>query len=300
MAFLERQLQKCLNNLAEWSTKNGFKFSKSKTVAMHFCNKRNLHPDPELSLENTPIPVVTETKFLGIIFDNKLSFKPHIKYLKQKCQSSLNLLKVVSHMNWGGDSVTLLRLYKALIRSKLDYGCAVYGAARPSYLKCPNTVQNDALRLALGAYRTSPIESLEVEAGIPPLNLRRKKISLTFAMKQRANPTNPVNDTIFTPNFEPIYEKKPDSIPPFSLRVADDSKRVCPHPSYISIFKTTRAPPWTLIKPEVNMDLAALSKAETDSLVYRSKFNEIKAGVIDHEHIYTDGSKKVTGWEPPS
>ena len=51
----------------------------------------------------SPIPVVEESKFLGILFDRKLSFIPHIKYLKAKCLKALNLLKVLSHTSWGAD-----------------------------------------------------------------------------------------------------------------------------------------------------------------------------------------------------
>jgi hypothetical protein len=40
---------------------NGFKLSSSKTVGMHFCNKRGPHPDPELKLYNSPIKIVPET-----------------------------------------------------------------------------------------------------------------------------------------------------------------------------------------------------------------------------------------------
>ncbi len=42
-------------------------------------------------------------KFLGILFDSKLSFIPHIKYVKKKCITALNLLKTVSRMDWGAD-----------------------------------------------------------------------------------------------------------------------------------------------------------------------------------------------------
>ena len=42
-------------------------------------------------------------------------------------------------------------------------------SARPSYLKMLNTVHHQGLRLALGAFRTSPVESLYVEAGELPL-----------------------------------------------------------------------------------------------------------------------------------
>nr|KAG5685338.1 hypothetical protein BaRGS_017659 [Batillaria attramentaria] len=35
---------------------------------------------------------------------------------------ALDVLRVVGHTDWGGDRTVLLRLYRALVRSKLDYG----------------------------------------------------------------------------------------------------------------------------------------------------------------------------------
>jgi hypothetical protein len=52
---------------------------------MHCFIKHLLDPDPCLKINSSEIPVVNETKFLGLIFDRKLSFKPHIAYLKKKC-----------------------------------------------------------------------------------------------------------------------------------------------------------------------------------------------------------------------
>ena len=57
------------------------------------------------------IPVVTETKFLGLVFDRKLTFAAHIKYLKDRCLKALNLLLVVAHKDWGADSAALLKIY---------------------------------------------------------------------------------------------------------------------------------------------------------------------------------------------
>ena len=81
MSIIESQLQLCLNKLQQWATDNGFQFSKTKTVCMHICQKRGLHLDPQLFLDKSPIPVVEETKFLGVISDRKLSFVPHLKYV---------------------------------------------------------------------------------------------------------------------------------------------------------------------------------------------------------------------------
>src|SRR3989442_14110663 len=130
-----------------------------KLSAFTFVTNVEYTQTPVLLLNHQPIPIVAESKFLGVIFDKKLSFIPHLQNLRTKCAKSLNLLKVVSHRDWGGDSETLLKLYRTLIRSKLDYGSIVYGSARKSYLQMLDPIQNLSLRLCLGAFRTSPVES---------------------------------------------------------------------------------------------------------------------------------------------
>ena len=164
MSIIERQLQLCLNKLQQWATDSGFRLSKTKTVCMHICQKRGLHLDPQLFLDQCPIPVVEETKFLGVIFDRRLSFIPHLKYVKKKGLKALNVLNVIGNTEWGADRKVMLRLYRSLVRSKLDYGCSVYGSARKSYMQILDHVHNQGLRLCLGAFRTSPLESLYVDA----------------------------------------------------------------------------------------------------------------------------------------
>ena len=201
ICFRSKNMQR-LNRIEDWATRNGFKFSKSKTQCVHFCQQRKIHNDPALYIYGPQIPVVAESKFLGVIFDKKLSFIPHIKYLKAKCLKALNLLKVLSHTSWGADRTTLLHLYRSLIRSKLDYGSIVYGSARKSYLQMLDTVHNQGLRLALGAFRTSPVSSLNVEADEPSLWLRREKLSLQYAIRLAANPSNPAFEVTFPPHFQ--------------------------------------------------------------------------------------------------
>ena len=127
--------------------------------------------------------------------------------MKAKCLKALNLLKVLSHTSWGADRTTLLNLYRSLIRSKLDYGSIVYGSPRKSYLQMLDTVHNQGLRLALGAFRTSPVSSLNVEADEPSLWLRREKLSLQYASRLAINPSNPAFEVTFPPP-----KKKPNAI----------------------------------------------------------------------------------------
>ena len=175
---------------------------------MHFCRSRKSHLDPELTLDVYKLKLYLNSNLYGFFFfDSKLSFIPHINYLSNKCHT-LNLLRVASSMDWGADRNVLLRLYRTLVRSKLDYGCIVYGSARKSYLRKLDSIHNQGLRLALGAFRTSPVNSLYAEANEPSLNLRRKKLSLQYYLKLKSNPDNPTHQVVFEPLYKDEFIEK--------------------------------------------------------------------------------------------
>jgi hypothetical protein len=124
----------------------------------------------------------------------------------------MNLLRVVAHTDWGADTATLLKLYRSHVRSKLDYGSMVYGSARSSYLQSLDRVQNAALRVCLGAFRTSPISSLHVEANEMPLSLRRQQLSLQYMLKLKSNRSNPAHKCVFEPDCKVLFDVKPTVI----------------------------------------------------------------------------------------
>ena len=291
MDIIERQLQQCLNKLQIWSDENGFKFSKTKTKCMHFCNLRRLHPDPDLTLGNTKLEVVPEFKFLGVIFDKKLSFLPHIKSLKKKCQKAMNILRVIAHSDWGADKKVLLRLYRSLIRSKLDYGSIVYGSARKSYLQLLDPIQNQCLRLALGAFRTSPVNSLYAEANEPSLYYRREKLSLQYFLKLKSNPFNPTHRVVFNPQYKRLFQQKPNAIAPFGIRMEPIIDNLGVDTDSIAQYKLSDIPPWTLDTANFLFDLTSDKKSETDRAIFHSKYREIKEQYSSYKPIYTDGSK---------
>ena len=143
--------------------------------------------------------------------------EPHIKYLKARCQKSLNILKVLSRTEWGADRTKLLKLYRSLVRSKLDYGCIVYGSASKTALAKLDPVHNQGLRLSLGAFRSSPVESLYVEAHEPPLEIRRDKLALQYVIKLKANPENPAYNVVFNPKHQELYKDKESATDSFKI-----------------------------------------------------------------------------------
>ena len=189
-----RQLQTAIRHLEEWSSKTGFKFSVDKTVALHICRKRNCGKSTgPLLLNSTQIDEKDSHKYLGLIFDKSLTWNRHVDYLRAVCRKRLNLLKHLSHLTWGADSKSLTRIYDALIKSKIEYGIEAYGSAAPSILGKLDSLQNEALRIATGAFKCTKIASLEVLSGVIPLDLSRQLKLGKYALRVWSNHSNPTN-----------------------------------------------------------------------------------------------------------
>lgn len=140
------RLQAALNALGVWFRKWRIEVNPTKSAAVYFSRG---FPQPKtLTLFNKPIPWVKSARYLGVILDSRLTFKPHIKTVTNRAKfilSRLNdLLRVKSKMSFR-NKVTL---YKSVVRPVMTYSSVVFGHS-------PNTrslqvVQNRFLRKATG------------------------------------------------------------------------------------------------------------------------------------------------------
>ena len=208
---LER-LQLAINAVSSWSISHSFTIAHTdnKTVAIHFNRKRG-HAEPSLFLENRMINFKPNSKFLGITLDQKLNCKAHIQKLKSDCMKRRGILRCISNTYWGADRVTMLRLYRALIRSKLDYGCMIYSSANPYILNTLDSVHNEGIRICTGAFKSSPISSLYAETGEPSLSTRRAKLTIQFFTHIHLLPDSPA--------FKSIHRTPLEVAPPGSFAI---------------------------------------------------------------------------------
>ena len=228
-----------------------------------------------------------------MILDNKLNWNAHFKHIKDKCSKDLNLLKMLSSTTWGSDYQTIIKIYKTIIRSKIDYGCFIYNSARRSYISTLDPLQNTCLRLALGAFRTSPIPSLTYLSGTTTLETRRLLLLIKYSVNLWFKPQLNLHQIYFTPN----------------ITVADFDRTNCTIPPNILFFKFSRdhnfnlpanhntisytSPPWTRIFPNnINFELCIYDKESTNPKIIFNHFQQIlRSSYINHNIIYTDGSK---------
>ncbi|GFU23778.1 putative RNA-directed DNA polymerase from transposon X-element [Trichonephila clavipes] len=263
MRLIERQLQTTVNRLVQWCDQNGHTISPSKSSCVHFCKKRNLHPDPSIHIGYTQIPVVSAVRFLGIL-PNTL---------------------------WGADRVSLLRVYQALILSRLDYGCVVYGSARASVLKRLDTINHSALRICSGAFRISPVTSLYVVCYQPPLELRRRQLCANYFIRAMSVPSHSLKPFALAIGLNRLYEARSFNIKPFSERanaVLNDG-----HLNNINIQENNilAFPPWDIQIFNYHNPFSGSHKAGTANVIYQQLFSFHRSKYSKYIPVYTDGSK---------
>ncbi|GFX38961.1 putative RNA-directed DNA polymerase from transposon X-element [Trichonephila clavipes] len=260
MRMIERQLQTAVNNIIKWCDNNGHSISASKSCCVHFCRKRGIHPDPEIRIRDIQIPVVPD---------------------------------VLSNTSWGADRTSLLRVYQAIVLSRIDYGCVAYGSACNSTLQKLDPVHHMALRICSGAFRTSPVQSLYVNCHQLPLDLRRRKLSLAFYFKILSVPSHPLQNVYMSTSMKRLYDARPSNIRPFmnrmKLHISElDLPNVRIQQRNLFLFQPWNTPRFHYINP-----FATYSKSTVAPVVFQRVFAYHRSQYSRYSAIYTDGSKRA-------
>ncbi len=247
-SLLESELQKVINNLNHWAFKIGLRFSESKTVAINFSQKNTAPSQINLRLNNKLLKSTDNAKFLGLLFDKKMTWKEHTNELKSRANKALNILKKLYNTKWGSNRYTMTRIYYSHIRPIIDYGSIVYATGRETTLSKLNSVQNNALRLCSGAFRTSPVDSLQVEMNILSLKHRRTELTLKYYAKIASSKNN-INyyNTLHSPlrdqynRYLPLGERSKKYLSALDLSLPNEVPDIPKDPPWSYRYYTTLA-----------------------------------------------------------
>ena len=96
--------------------------TKQATEIIFTCKKKDID-HPELTFNGAYVARVKEHKHLGLILEPNLSFKRHLYEKMVKAKQNIGIIK---HLNKFLPFKTLNQMYKALVRSHLDYCDIIY------------------------------------------------------------------------------------------------------------------------------------------------------------------------------
>jgi hypothetical protein len=121
-------------------------------------------------------------KYLGILFDKRLTFKGHIDYACNKATKFIRILYPLicrkSHLN----TRNKLLLYKSIFRAILTYGTPVWFDCAKTHLSKLQRVQNKCLKIILSLPYYYETKKLHTLANIVPLNEFCFKINNKFEL----------------------------------------------------------------------------------------------------------------------
>ena len=95
------------NSLQKWSLNTGFMFFGSSPVVIIFSEGRH-YTNIHLCRKGQGLKEISTIKLLGLTFDSRITWKPHMKKLISQCYQRLNILQTTAANNWGATMNTLL------------------------------------------------------------------------------------------------------------------------------------------------------------------------------------------------
>lgn len=189
--ILEREV-KVLFNLGN---QNSVEFDVDKLDLIHFyCGTKK----PLLSLKmpnGKTLKASRIVKWLGIHFDSNLNFKHHIAIRISQAKQAFYRINRLSNISRGLSPFAIRRLYTACVTSVSDYGSILWWSRHnKSQIKPFELLQNLAMRKILGVFKTAPITAMELEAALPPPNIRLNHHNRRYAFRiLKLSSNHPVN-----------------------------------------------------------------------------------------------------------
>jgi hypothetical protein len=144
---------------------------------------KNLNQKFDLRLSGEKIKYESTPKFLGITFDPKLTFKPHIENVKERCLKRVNIIKIISHKSWKLKTSTLVTTYYTLVRSVIDYMFVCGSLISKANLEVLQRIQNSAIRSIFKPSYMTNLKNLALFNKISEIKTRLEELFEQYIFK---------------------------------------------------------------------------------------------------------------------
>lgn len=161
---LETETNNELLNAIKWLESNNLHVNIEKTKLVQFQTYNNLVNPPKIQYNNLVLEPVPSTLFLGIVFDEKLNWKEHVKKVCNKLDKfvfALRKLRLIAGKE------TALITYHGYVSSVLRYGLVIWGNSVD--VNRAFIAQKKCIRAVYGAEYLEHCKPLFKELNILPL-----------------------------------------------------------------------------------------------------------------------------------
>lgn len=170
VAKSEHDLQTWLDTLHKWCKKWRVLINTEKSKCIHFRKGRQPPTVFNFYIGNNNLEIVKEYKYLGVIFDEKLSFISNCETLGKAASRALRGLINKIHVMSDFGFKSYEKLVFNCVVPVMDYCSTVWGYKNFQQL---DNVQNRAIRYYLGVHRFASVAATTGDIGWVPSRYRR-------------------------------------------------------------------------------------------------------------------------------
>uniref|UniRef100_A0A1A8GC74 Helentron 4 helitron-like transposon replicase/helicase/endonuclease n=1 Tax=Nothobranchius korthausae TaxID=1143690 RepID=A0A1A8GC74_9TELE len=152
-------MQKEMKKIKLWFDVNKLSLNSEKSCFMIFSNTYS-NDGILLNIDEINIKRVKEVKYLGVIIDEKMSWKQHINSVKTKISKTIALLHRAKGLL---DNKSLYLLYNSLIIPYLNYCIEIWGTTYKTYTNSIYILQKKAIRIITRSNYRDPSNPLFME-----------------------------------------------------------------------------------------------------------------------------------------
>ena len=215
-----QQLEMALYALTQWAQGQHVKFQLKKSGVIFFRRKGAPLPDDDqramLTLQGQQVFTVSQYKYLGVMFDEHLTFASHLATVRSKISSMCSRLRLITSA-YGAcypSPKLAVALIKSLVLPSAAWGCAIWGIANQSALHHLDVQHAFLLSLPLGVAGVAAHEAVLAEVGVMPMRTVFAQAVLSLASHFALNPSlvssRIVADGYGPPEFvaDPVYDRR--------------------------------------------------------------------------------------------
>ena len=201
-------LQQDLLKLAMWCAKWRIRLNPEKTKVIVFSTSLIARKaELNLTLYGEPLKIYPQVKFLGIIFDSKLTFQPHFEDILERCNSRYYRLRLLANKKWGPSPATLIQVYKQWFRPIFEYGSLSTVTVSDNIISKIQRRQNKFIRLALRLPKYILPKLLHDSTGLP--YVKDRLLSCATKSLDRIAQSPLVEALISSNRLNPAYDRFP-------------------------------------------------------------------------------------------
>ena len=170
--------QFAISLIEKWCQNMGLSVNPDKAELLLVTRKRKFNR-PNISIFGKPIQLKTHVKYLGVYFDQKLTWSHHVSTKVDKALQTLWLCRRAVGSRWGLGPVPLLWILQSIIHPLFLHGIVVWWEAttKSNHITSITKINRSALMSVTGAFKTTPTAALEVVLNIPPLELKAQQFA---------------------------------------------------------------------------------------------------------------------------